>query len=93
MYVSTKPTGVEYRRPPDLRQAKVYVSALGGAAERETALQGLRAAASFLRRSLAADLSLRHMPELVFLPDTSLEAGDRVLGLLRDVRETPPQER
>ena len=78
---------------PDLRQAKIYVSVLGGVAEREEALEGLRAAASFLRRSLASYISLRRIPDLLFLPDTSLEVGDRVLGLLRQTREIPPGER
>lgn len=77
---------------PDLRQAKVYISVLGSAPEREAALQGFRAAANFLRRTLAEDISLRRVPELVFLPDASAEQGETMAGLLRQIRESTPRD-
>jgi ribosome-binding factor A len=71
---------------PNLRLAKVYYSVVGGEAERLRAAEGLASASSFIRRELAARLQLRFMPEIVFLHDPSLEYGDRIEKILRDIR-------
>lgn len=70
----------------DLRTARVYVSVLGTPEERATTLQGLHAAAGFLRRGLEV-LSLRHVPDLSFFSDESMEQGDRLLRLMSRLRE------
>ena len=71
---------------PDLRYAKVYVSALDK--EQSTAiLKGLRSAAGFLRRELGHALQLRYTPELVFEQDDSIDKGAHILELLRKVEE------
>lgn len=70
----------------DLRTARVYVSVLGSTQERASTLQGLRAAAGFLRRGLET-LSLRRIPELAFYSDDSMERGDRLSQLLNRLRE------
>jgi ribosome-binding factor A len=69
----------------DLRQARVFVGVLGGAADREKTLAGLRQAAGFMRRSLGQKLRLRHTPELTFTYDEGLEAHDRIARLLAEV--------
>ncbi len=76
---------------PDLRHARVYFSALGGEEERRRALAALQRAAGYLRHELAGRLTLRHVPELLFRPDTSLERGERIMGLLREIREEIPE--
>ena len=68
----------------DLRHAKVFVSAVN-AEDRDQAAAALQHARAFLRRGLAARLSLRTTPELHFQPDTSIIGGDRVLGMIRDL--------
>ncbi|MGI8930158.1 MAG: 30S ribosome-binding factor RbfA [Candidatus Limnocylindria bacterium] len=78
-------TRVETAR--DLGSAKVWVSILGTDEEREQTMRALTAAAPWLRRQLAARLTLRHMPQLVIKHDDSIEAGDRVLKLLRELDE------
>ena len=77
-------TVTEVRVTPDLRQAQVYVSVLGSAAEQEQALAGFRAATSFIRRELAHRLPIRRMPELVFTLDHSAEYGAHIEELLRE---------
>jgi ribosome-binding factor A len=78
---------------PDLRHAKVHISALGGAAEREQAVTALTGAAGFLRRELAGRLRVRYIPDLSFLPDDSLEHGTHIRSLLRQVEaELQPAE-
>ena len=66
----------------DLRSARVYVSVMGREAERQEALEGIRSAASFLRRELQGRVNLRHTPHLTFQLDDSIEEGDRVLRLM-----------
>ena len=69
----------------DLKYARIYVSALGGEEERNAAVAALTRAAGFLRRELGKRLHIRQIPELQFRPDASLERGDRILGLIRQL--------
>ena len=73
----------------DLRSARVYVSVMGIKRVRQEALEGIRSAASFLRRELRERVNLRHTPHLTFLLDDSIEEGDRVLRLMES--STPEQ--
>lgn len=70
----------------DLKSAQVYVSVLGSKEEREDALKGLSSASGFLRRELASRLSLRHIPQLTFRFDSSIERGARLLEIMDEVR-------
>ena len=69
----------------DLGSARVYVRALGDDAERAEALEGLRAAAPFLRRELGQILTIRRIPELRFHPDRALEQAQRIERILSEV--------
>jgi ribosome-binding factor A len=69
----------------DLRRCHLYFSSLGEEEERSEALAALEKAQGFLRRELAARLSLRHVPELVFHLDESFHRGARVDQLLREI--------
>lgn len=66
----------------DLRSARVYVSVMGNEDGRQAALEGIRSAASFLRRELRERVNLRHTPHLTFQLDDSIEEGNRVLQLM-----------
>jgi ribosome-binding factor A len=44
-------------------------------------------AAPWLRRRLGERLKLRHVPELTVKRDDSIEEGDRILRLLRQIDE------
>jgi ribosome-binding factor A len=76
-------TGVEVS--PDLTFARVWVQLSGEDAHRRTALEGLAAAAPFVRRQLGAVLHVRRIPELDFQPDLTLERALRIEALLREV--------
>ena len=78
---------------PDLRYAKVYVSVMGDEEEKKRVEEGLSAAAGFLRRGLAARLTLRYIPELTFERDESIEKGTHLLQLIKDVvpDDVPPE--
>ena len=66
----------------DLRSARVYVSVMAPQADQQSALEGIRSAASFLRRELRERVNLRHTPHMTFYLDDSIEEGDRVLRLM-----------
>lgn len=70
----------------DLRYARVYLSVMGTAQEQEDSIAALKHAAGFLRRELGVDLRLRHTPELHFVLDHSIEEGDHVLRIMREVQ-------
>jgi ribosome-binding factor A len=72
---------------PDLRHARVYVSILGDERERDQTLGALQAAHGFLQGRLAAQLPLKHTPQLVFHFDESIQRGMRITQLLD---EEPP---
>lgn len=70
----------------DLRYAKVYVSVLDKAREKDV-LKGLKSASGFLRREMGRALQLRYTPELQFIGDDSIQHGARILELLRQEEE------
>lgn len=69
----------------DLMSARVFVRIVGTDAERAESLEGLQAAAPFLRRTLGRMLHVRRVPELRFQEDLSLEQAMRIERILHDV--------
>ena len=78
-------TRVETAR--DLGSARVWVSIYGSEEERERSMKALTDATPWLRRKLGERLQIRHVPQLVMRRDDSIEAGDRVLKILREIEE------
>jgi ribosome-binding factor A len=83
----------EVSTSPDLRYAKVYVSCLGSEEEKKEMLEGLEAAANFLRNQLAKRLRLRRIPELSFHWDDSIERGSRLLQLMDELSTNTTPDR
>jgi ribosome-binding factor A len=78
---------------PDLRNARLFVSTLGGGAEQTAeALKGLRSAAGFIRGEFARRARLRFTPSLEFRADATLERAARIHELLASVRENESDE-
>jgi len=73
--------------PDDLQLARIKVRlAIGGAeGERRQLLEGLRAAAGFLRSKVARSLGLRRAPELRFEYDEGPDASDRIEQVLAEI--------
>ncbi len=84
-------TGVDLS--PNLRFAKVYYSLLGTQEDRQRAEQGLKSASGFIKRELGARLQLKFVPDIVFLFDESLEYGDRMERILRELQGESGEER
>ena len=78
-------TGVEVTG--DLSYATIYISRYGSEKQRQDALEGLKAAAGFIRRQLSKRLKLRTVPELIFKLDNSLESGAKIESLLNQIHK------
>jgi ribosome-binding factor A len=78
-------TVTEVRVSPDLKQATVFVTPLGGQDVPGT-LADLTAAAPMLRHELARELNLRFTPRLTFQADRSFDEAQRVERILRSDR-------
>ncbi len=76
-------TGVDVTA--DLWLARVFVEVHGSAAEQAESMAALKRAAPFLRTVLSRELHIRRMPELRFYRDESIEAGQRIEAILREV--------
>lgn len=70
----------------DLAHAKVFITALMPERSAE-AVKGLKEMAREIRMELARAMKLRHVPELHFHYDESLDRGERIYNLLRDLPE------
>ncbi len=68
----------------DMAHARVYVTALQSERAAE-AIKGLKAVAPEVRYRLARAVKLRHVPELHFHYDDSVDRGERIESLLRDL--------
>jgi ribosome-binding factor A len=71
----------------DLRHAKIYISVMGNEEQKKESMKGLVSATGFLRSELANQMRLRHVPELHFLLDSSIDHGTRIAQLLVQVQK------
>lgn len=78
-------TGVEVTN--DLSQAKVYISVLGSDEQKEATLKALSRGKGFLRTELGKRMRLRHVPDLLFHFDSSIEYGSRIEQLLETLNQ------
>ena len=70
---------------PDLKYCKAYISVLGDEEAGKATIEGLRSAASFVRRELAHRVNLRNTPEIKFILDQSIEYGVNMSKLIDQV--------
>lgn len=70
---------------PDLKQAHVFVSALGKPYEQRHAIEKLELNRAHLQSELAKRVSLKHTPHLYFKLDASLERGTRILSIMDEL--------
>lgn len=72
--------------------ATVYISKLAGKAseeisaeEKEDVLAALRSAKGLIRHEIGKQIKLRHVPDLLFKMDTSLEYGRHITKLIHEL--------
>lgn len=69
----------------DLGSARVYVRSVAGGEDLARSVEGLHAAAPFLRSALGKILHVRRVPELRFQEDRSYAGAQRIEEVLADV--------
>lgn len=69
---------------PDLRHARVSVSVLNSKNVKLT-LAGLKSSSGFIRSRIAEKINLRVTPELVFELDSSMQYGEKIDTILKDI--------
>jgi ribosome-binding factor A len=80
----------EVKVAPDASFARVFYRTLGDRAEAESALDKAK---PYLRRCLAAELSVRRVPELDFKSDDAIDRAEHLDGVLRELeRERKERE-
>ena len=70
---------------PDLQQARVYYTTIGDETQRKETGRALGRATPFLRRQVGQRLRLKHVPELQFFYDESIEQQDRIERIIQDM--------
>ncbi len=74
-------TVTEVRPSPDLKNATVFVTPLGGT-DINAVVEALERARGYLRAQIAGKLESRFTPDLSFKPDTSFAVAERIDSLL-----------
>ncbi len=77
----------------DLRNAKIFVSVMGNEEEKKNSLKGLHSATGYIRKELGHRMQLRHVPELLFKLDDSMEKSARISSLLSGLEKEEHGER
>src|SRR5450755_3410384 len=80
----------EVRVQPDMKHARIFVSARGTNREQADAIKALEHAAGYIRSELIERLQLRRLPELHFELDLSQEHVERIEQLLKEVKKDNP---
>lgn len=78
-------TVVGVETSPDLRHAKVFISAIGTDKQQEASLSALRSATPYLRTVISKGLRIRRVPALHFELDAASERGSRIQQLLGSI--------
>ena len=73
----------------DISHARIFVSVMGTEEERRETMRALDHARGFVRSRLGEELTIRHIPDVQFVLDRSIEEGDRVLALLNQIKIPP----
>ena len=80
-------TVTEVEMTGDLREAKIYVSIMGGEEKIKESLEGLQSALGFIRREIGQRVRLRFTPEISFALDTSLDYSEHIQKILLDIEK------
>lgn len=71
----------------DLSIAKIYVTFLGKGYNIKEGMEALNRSKGFIRSSLAKKLTVRKVPEIYFLQDTSLDYGNKIDAIIKEINK------
>lgn len=83
-------TGVD--TSPDLRTAFVFYSVLGTREDREATAAAFDRATPRIQAIAGSQIRMKYTPRLTFKVDTSIEEGEKIDRLLRDLSEESERE-
>ena len=69
----------------DLHLATIYFTVVGTDEEKKATEQGLNSAKGYMRKEMGKNLRMRHIPDLIFKYDSSLDYGNHIDSLLRQI--------
>ena len=69
---------------PDFKYARVFVSMINVGNKKET-LKALKKSSGFVRTEIAKKVNLKYTPEIIFEFDESIEYGDRIDNILKNI--------
>ena len=75
---------------PDLRQSFIYVSVIGDKAAKAAAIAKLTENRVQLQQALAKRVIIKFTPVMQFRLDDSIERGDHIMQIFREIEETTP---
>ncbi len=78
-------TGVEVS--PDLKRAKVFYSVLGEEDSKKQSASALKRACGFIQHEIGKRLRLKHIPEISFQFDSSVEYGAHIEELIQKIHQ------
>ena len=77
----------EVKTTPDLRQAKVHISILGGENEKKELMSNLQKKRTFIQQQASRHITLKYTPVIDFVYDKRIESGDKVLAILNQLED------
>ena len=77
---------------PDLRQSFIYVSVIGDDAAKAAAIAKLTEKRVILQRALSKRVIIKFTPKMQFRLDDSIERGDHIMQIFREIEETTPDD-
>lgn len=83
-------TGVELSS--DLHLAKIFFSVVGDEQARKETEKGLNSARSYIRKEMGKVFRMKFIPEIVFKYDESIDKGDRIETLLKQIGSQTPSD-
>jgi ribosome-binding factor A len=66
----------------DYGYAKVYISVYGTEEQKENTMAAIEDSTPYIRKEVGKRIRLRHVPEIEFRRDDSLERGSRITNLI-----------
>ena len=70
---------------PDLKQAHVFISALGSPAGRRKAMEALEEHRVMFQHELSRRVQMKHTPHLNFRLDEAIQRGTRVIDIMDEL--------
>lgn len=69
----------------DMSYCKVWISCMGGEARTAKAVEGMAAASGYFKKAISARIRMRKIPELIFMPDNSLEYSEHIENIIANL--------